>query len=363
MSKTKEILALTKKLVRFKTTSDNIKEINKCTDFIVDYFKKNKGSIIKKYKIDKKPALVITFRKTKKPELFLVGHMDVVSGEKQQFIPKVRGNRLYGRGAADNKCVVATLMILMKEYSKQKEKPDIGLIFTSDEETSGKGIKTLIKKYKYRPKFALVPDGGSDYEIVVKEKGILRLKVSAKGRSAHGAYPWKGDNAIEKLMKAYFKIKKLFPKTTKADRWKVTLNLGKMFGGDVFNKVPDYAEMWLDIRYTEDTNVKNIINKIKKIKGIKVKVHDTANMLITDTKNKYIKALKQSVKKITKKSKLSFEHGASDARFFSEKKIPVALILPMCHNVHAENEYVEIKSLGIFYEIVKDFVDDNIKKI
>ena len=71
MSKTKEILALTKKLVRFKTTSDNIKEINKCADFIVDYFKKNKGSIIKKYKIDKKPALVITFRKTKKPELFL----------------------------------------------------------------------------------------------------------------------------------------------------------------------------------------------------------------------------------------------------------------------------------------------------
>lgn len=359
-----EILSLTKKLIRFRTTADNYSELKRCAKFVKDYFK-GCDVVVRSYEVNKKPSLVVLFRQTKKPELFLVGHLDVVSAEVEQFVPKVKGNRLYGRGAVDNKASVAIMITLMKSYSKQKHRPDFGLILVSDEETGSKsGVKYLLNKEKYGSEYALVADAGNNYEIVTHQKGELHLKLTAKGKGAHGSRPWKGENAIDKLLDVYFILKKKFPKTTKQNRWKQTINLGMIKGGTAVNKIPDFAEMWLDMRFTGDKEKVKMLNAIKRIKGIKTEVLSEGNVVFTDRSNVYSKALKKSVERVIKrKTKFSRGHGATDARFFAYKNMSTAMIVPVGKGFHAKGEYVEIKSMGKVYDILKDFIDNNIKKL
>lgn len=357
------LLNLTKKLISFKTTDYRPEELKKIVDFIENYFKGD-NLFIKRFEDVSKPSIVITFENKKNPQIFLVGHLDVVEADKHDFIPRIRGGKLYARGAGDMKGNVACLMKIMKEFSQEGLKPDIGLMLTSDEEIGGvNGVKFLLNKKGYNCKLAIIPDGGALYRIVNKEKGVLRLKVEAKGRSAHGSKPWKGDNAIEKLIKAYLEIKKIFPRATRKDNWKETLNLGKISGGGVVNKVPDFAEMQLDIRFTEKTNWKEIYQKVfkiaSKIKGVKIKIIGMKEVLFTSPDNFYLKKYKEVCQRLLgKKVKFSKEHGASDASHFVKKRIPVILHESECYNVHAKNEWLNIKSQKKYYQILREFLKE-----
>jgi succinyl-diaminopimelate desuccinylase len=73
------------------------------------------------------------------------------------------------------------------------------VLITGDEEIGGyNGARSALGEINCD--FCIALDGGRVDKIVVKEKGILRLKVVARGKTAHGARPWQGENAIERLM-------------------------------------------------------------------------------------------------------------------------------------------------------------------
>jgi acetylornithine deacetylase/succinyl-diaminopimelate desuccinylase-like protein len=170
--------------------------------------------------------------------------------------------------------------------------------------------------------------------------------------------PWNGENAIDKLINGYVNIKKLFPRIDKNNYWKPTLNIGAINAGDVPNKVPNHAEMLLDIRFTEKENANDLLNKIKKIfKGSRVEVMVKGNVFYTPDKNKYLERYIETVYKITRKNpKLSPTFGAMDARYFSKKNIPVIINQPICGNTHADNEWIDIKSMEDYYNVLVEFV-------
>jgi len=360
-----EITALLRKLVSFRTTSDNPKELNKCIGYIKHYLPKS--LIVRRYVKNSKPSLVVTFGKSKKTKLFFACHLDVVPAPDSMFVPRIKGKKMFARGSYDDKGSATALICLMKDFALNRQKPNIGLILTTDEETGGEnGLGYLLKKEKYKSDFAIVPDAGKDFNIVIKEKGVLRAKLAAKGKAAHGSKPWRGDNAIEKLINAYSKIKEAFPKTTPKNRWKATINLGRISGGDAVNRVPDYAEAELDIRFTENEPEREIIekikNKIRKIKGVKVEFSMHRPPLVINPKNRHVLGLKSSLEKaLNKKIELQYEHGASDASYFSEKKIPVALVMPNGANAHGGDEYIDLDSLQVFYRAMRLFIEQNVK--
>ncbi|MBW2970648.1 M20/M25/M40 family metallo-hydrolase, partial [Candidatus Woesearchaeota archaeon] len=195
-----EIVEITKQLIEFKTTSENPEELKKCIDFIEDYFK-DMELFVHRFNSKKKPSVAVTLQDTKNPELFLAAHCDVVPADDSEFVPEEKDGRLYGRGAIDNKASVAICMRLMKYYSQQNNKPNIGVMFTTDEEIGGKeGVNLLLNNEGYSCKFAIVMDGGENYNIVHRHKGSLHIKMVARGKGTHGSRPWEGDNAIEKLL-------------------------------------------------------------------------------------------------------------------------------------------------------------------
>jgi len=350
-----ELVQLTIDLMRFRTTENNFEEISKCGKFIIDYLT-HKDIVIKKYEYKGKVSIVTLFKNTKAPKIFLNAHFDVVPASAHSFAPRVEGDKLYGRGSSDCKGQVALLMKLMKDFAGKKNKPNIGLMLTSDEEVHGNaGVKYLLNDQGYKCEFVIVADGGDDYDIVTKHKGVLQVKMSAHGKSAHSSRYWDGENAIETLMRAYQRVVKIYPKL-KAGAWKTTVNLSKIKGGDTLNKVPDYAELCLDIRWTDSKE--SVLKKLGEIPDVDIEVLATADMLITDDNNPYIKKLQASAEKVLKrKVRTSYEHGATDARYFSAKGIPAVLFKPLGFGAHSETEYLVISSLKPFYKIMVDFLN------
>ena len=353
----KDVVNLTAALMKFRTTADNPREIARCADFIVNYLR-GRGMVIKKYVKNGKISIVALFRDTQHAEIFFNAHFDVVPAPESFFSPKIKGGRLYGRGSEDCKGQVALLMRLMAHLSKSTPRPDVGIMLTSDEEVHGKdGVEYLLEKQGYSCDFAVVADGGDNYDVIVKHKGVLQVKISSTGRSGHSAFPWQGsDNAAEKLISAYPLIVKMFPKLRKAE-WKTTASLTKMQSGDVLNRIPDYAELFLDVRMTENDSESSILKQLNAIKGIRAEKIASAGLLNTDPGNPYVKNLRSSAKKVLKrKVRISAEHGATDARYFFARGIPAVLFKPLGFGPHSEEEHLVISSLKPYFEILVDFI-------
>jgi succinyl-diaminopimelate desuccinylase len=83
-------------------------------------------------------------KKTKRPEILLVSHVDVVEGEADQFKPFVKGETLFGRGSCDCKNHV-TIAIQTLIHAAKKGK-SVGAFFTTDEEIGGPTTSLLLSK-------------------------------------------------------------------------------------------------------------------------------------------------------------------------------------------------------------------------
>lgn len=363
----KEIVDLTKKLMEFETVSGRNDQFTACFDFVKEYFSAEKMAsriFIEEYEKNGLRSVVLSNRRTIRPDIILNGHLDVVNADEQDFKPRIRSGKLLGRGSADMKSEVAALMIAFKEAVAGNINRSIALMLTSDEEQSGlNGVRYLLDEVGYRCKIAIIPDGGHNFELVVKEKGGFWIKVSAGGKSAHGSRTWLGENAILKLMNFYYEFEEKFPPLKKSKllyQDGVSVNLGKISGGKSINSVPDSAEMFLDIRYSEKCHKSDILRTLKilsKKHRVKFEVTEVVEMLETDPKDPNLKKFKDIAKKtIYQPIRITKASGASDARFFSKLGIPVIIMTPNCGNKHGKDEWVEIKSLKKFYDILIKFL-------
>lgn len=350
---------LARKLISFESDKNHPKEIKRCFDFTVKYLQK-RGLKVKIYSSNSRPSLVAARKLKKKYKYILNGHLDVVPADyKKAFEPFVKNGRLYGRGASDMKGVDAAMIRLICD--KDLKDVDMALMLTCDEEIGGfDGVKYLLKKKKYRCNCVVIPDGGNNFSLINKQKGFVQVLIRAKGKSAHGSRPWLGNNAIEGLMEVYKKVRKFIPKTNVKNRWKPTLNIGKINGGLAANQVAPYCEMYLDIRCPTNKQKEKIVNYIKKIcsknNNLDFTIPVDGEIMFTNKNNQYSKKIFKIAKDNKIEVKFDREHGGSDARFFSAKNIPVIMFLPKCSEAHIDNEWINLKSLEKFRIILKEFL-------
>ncbi len=349
----KEIVTLTKELIRFKTTSSKPEEINRCTAFI-ENFLKNCDARYKRLDHDNVPSILVPPQGS--APILLMTHIDVVDAPDELFIPLEEDEKLYGRGSLDDKYAVALSLILLKEQLKRlrivnqgQEDLPFGILITSDEELSGDGARKALAQVKTN--FCIALDGGNVQNIVVKEKGILKLKLISRGKAAHGARPWLGDNAIEKLIGDYMTLKTFFGQSAPG-HWHRTMNFSVIHAGKSHNQVPDYAEAVFDIRYTENDNIDELIVKMRgEIQG--ELVVETKEPLFHGGQSPYLDLLLD----ISKNTALGFGHGASDARFLSQHGIKgIVWGADGDQSHHSENEHVNIESVYALYHKLDEFI-------
>ncbi|MBJ7450201.1 MAG: M20/M25/M40 family metallo-hydrolase [Parachlamydiales bacterium] len=307
-------------------------------------------------------SLTITTKNTTKPKVWLVAHIDVVSGDEMLFQAKKLDNKLYGRGVYDMKMAIACYMLLMRELGHQTNEHDIGIMITTDEETGGaNGVKSLLQE-GYSSDVAFLPDGGFDWKFEEMAKGVVQVKLTSYGCAAHGSLPSKGDNAINKLMSALNDINQMFEKEKSKDSsYYSTSNVGMITGGTAVNQVPDYAEACVDIRFTPEMTADQVLAKVVEITKKYDNVLAESTMLAAP---RQVDVHQECFQKFSHLALLKynievgsvFSHGASDARFFSEKDIPVLVIAPKGGQHHADKEWVDLDDLERFYEVMKAWV-------
>lgn len=353
-----KLIKTTCELIKFRTEPDNISVKKSILDHI-KYLFQDQPVFIKEFLSNQQPSLLITFEDTLHPQVLLYSHLDVVPAPETEYNPQVKEGKIYGRGSGDMKSAAAVILHLFQSYIDSNKKPSIGLIFTCDEEVGGfNGTKHILQE-KVSCELCIMPDSSKGTDtIITNQKGVAATKIWAHGKSAHGSRPHLGINAIEKITKDLVKIRKLFPKTQKANT-KTTLTIGTIKGGEQTNQIPEYAEATLDIRYENEKSFYKIFNKIKKITNDNTTIDASASPYLCDLENKLVKDyIKSQQKTLNKTIKFEKESGCSDARFFSEKNIPVIVTGIDKANSHSIDESCTIDDMVNFYNILKDFTDN-----
>lgn len=341
----KEITKNSIKLMKYKTTKNNFKEFDKAHKFIK---KELLNYHIKEYQINNYKNLVISNTEEKNLDIIFCAHLDVVPTN--NYEPKIIEGKLYGRGAIDMKSQLATIIALLKNNNTSKK---IAFIITSDEEIGGYCCKEILKDYN--AELAVIPDASSDFNLVVEEKGLLQLEITTQGKTAHASEPYKGENAILKLIHLYNKLLEIYP-MPENNEFKTTVNLSSLNGGIATNIVPDLATMILDIRFNKKDTIKGISEIINNIKDetTTIKILDQGPVFQVNEKLPIMKSFIEKAEKILDEPIVIEKCVAtSDAIYFSEKNIPTILMNPKGAYWHGPNEYVEIESLYTLYEIFK----------
>jgi succinyl-diaminopimelate desuccinylase len=350
-----ETKALIKKLIAFPSVTDDKAVVNRCSSYVADYLRKQ-GLYVKVEKYGGYRIVYAATHRAKKSDVLFNAHIDVVNGEKSQFRPKERSGRLIGRGALDCKGHAAVIMNLLPRL---KNRAKVGAVFSSDEETGGLTTRAMVKR-GYYGKFNIVLDGNID-RIIIAQKGILSLKLKAKGRACHASTPWRGQNAIDNLIKGYLKVKKLFPMVSEKNSWQKSLSATIVSGGEVSNQVPDSAEMTLNIRFTENTDPKKLFKRIEKKSNLKAELILISPYVDVPEHNHHVRLFYSSMKRrLNPRIRLGRMNGATDMRYFVLKVKSVAITGLKGGGAHAINEWLDLKSVGkmekaLFDFIVKDF--------
>jgi succinyl-diaminopimelate desuccinylase len=350
-----EIVALTQDLIRFRSMHSRPEEINRCTEFIESWLARHG---IGYRRLDHKgvPTLVV-LRPDGSVPVLLMSHIDVVDAPDELFEPRVEDGKLYGRGSIDDKYAVALSLVLVKENlarlkaaGRTQAELACGLLISGDEEIGGHhGAETALSQLK--TDFAIALDGGHPGKIVVKEKGVMRLKLTAQGRTAHGARPWLGENAIEKLIDDFLKLRRHFDLSA-PDHWHRTLNFSRIQAGKAVNQVPDYAEAMFDVRFTENDDMDAVVAAVRgEIRGELEVVQNEP--LFEGGQSPYLEGLIAAAGN----PELGCEHGASDARFLSAFGIPgIVWGANGDNSAHAPDEHINLDSLERLYRCLSDFL-------
>ena len=286
------------------------------------------------------------------------GHLDVVPGRAEQFLPRVEGDRLIGRGAYDMKGGLAAMMCALKDISDQ-DHVRVRLVVVPDEES---------EEIDERSTDAVVARGlGGDFAITgeptdlhigVEAKGVLAMRIVVHGRAAHSSTPWLGDNAVLKAIDVFRAIESL-PFTRESSEMfdRPSLNLGRIEGGDALNMVPDRCEMAVDVRYLPGQDPGDILAQVRAIPGIDVKRTFIHPPVTVSRRNPFVRGLREAVAQAISGEVVSVgRDGASDAASFIEAGIPAVEFGPVGAGHHGPDEWVSLTSLAQYRRALADFV-------
>jgi succinyl-diaminopimelate desuccinylase len=198
------------------------------------------------------------------PHVVLGGHFDVVRTEHDGAV-RIEGDRLYGPGAADMKSGLALMLALAEGptpwavdltlvFYAREEGPyaenELGPVLESDPELHSASIALMLEP--------------SDNKLQLGCGGSLHAAVQFRGRTAHSARPWQGDNAIHKAAALLQRLSVIEPIPDEQDGlvWQSVISATMAKGGRARNIIPDQFELNLNHRFGPGTSVESAQKRV-----------------------------------------------------------------------------------------------------
>ncbi|HYT68645.1 MAG TPA: M20/M25/M40 family metallo-hydrolase [Vicinamibacterales bacterium] len=155
------------------------------------------------------------FARLDPPSVVFSTHFDCVP----PFFPSgVRDDLLFGRGSCDAKGILA-VQVAAAERLRAAGERRVGLLFVVGEERGSDGAVSA-NAHPGGSRF-LINGEPTGNRLGRATRGVLRLRLTARGRAAHSATPEHGESAIDKLLDALIRMRTL--------RWPGDPELGETF--------------------------------------------------------------------------------------------------------------------------------------
>ena len=186
-----------------------------------------------------------------RPTLALFGHLDTVPGDAGP--PQVDGDRVVGLGASDMK---SGLAVMLELADRMPDDAPVRLLvaFYDQEETDydKSGLPALLEAAPALSQadlgMCLEPTDGHLHLGCV---GSLHARLRVRGRRAHSARPWQGDNAVYKALPLLRDLAEIAPREVERAglvfREVTTVTLASAGSGR--NVVPEMLEINVNIRF------------------------------------------------------------------------------------------------------------------
>lgn len=206
-------------------------------------------------------------------------HVDVVdAGEESlwEFPPfegRVLNDKIIGRGASDQKAGMAAIVYagkILKKLGIEGNFTFYGVGSIMEEDCDGLPWVYLIEKEQFRPDIVILTEP-TDLGIYRGHRGRMEIEVDVKGKSAHGAFPHLGDNAIYKAAEIVLDIRELAPGLKEHDfLGKGTLTVSRIRGGGPsLCSVADHADIYIDRRLTLGEGLELAVSEIENLPSVK----------------------------------------------------------------------------------------------
>jgi len=199
------------------------------------------------------------------PAFIFHGHYDVVPASVPgQFTPRIEGGRLIGRGSADMKGGIASMVYALAALSTVDLPGRVELVLVPDEETGGaEGTRRLVAMGRLGSDgvgaIVAEPTSGSIWN---GSRGAVTLRVTVHGRPAHVGLQFRGVNAFEAALPILDALKRLkddvetrrtsFAIRPEAARASILMLGGEVRGGHQFNVVPDRFSFTVERRFNPE---------------------------------------------------------------------------------------------------------------
>jgi acetylornithine deacetylase len=156
-----------------------------------------------------RPSVVATARGTGGGRsLMLNAHTDTVgvAGVEAPFDPRVRGGRLYGRGAYDMKASLAAILVTGARVRERRLRGDVVVTAVADEEVGSIGTAAVARAWTADAAIVTEP---TELGLAVAHKGFVAFELETAGRAAHGSRPDLGVDAIARMGHALVRLETL----------------------------------------------------------------------------------------------------------------------------------------------------------
>ncbi len=286
-----------------------------------------------------------------KDRIILAGHLDTVPPLDNVDV-LVEGDRLQGLGAVDMKGGLAVLLDLARSGSPRET--DVSWVFYVCEEVARKdsGLLTIWNEAPHLLQgSAAILAEPTGLTVEAGCQGTMTATVTLRGQRAHTARPYRGINAIHRLVPLLEILAAYTPRVVVLEgcSFKEALQAVKVYGGVASNVVPDEVVLTFNYRFAPDRGTQEAVAYLEGLfdrwldpeMGDSLEVKEVVGGAMPQLDNPFLNKL-VSESRLPPRGKL----GWTDVAFFAERGIPAANFGPGDPDLaHTPHEYVERSSL------------------
>lgn len=209
--------------------------------------------------------------------LLLLTHIDTVpvgpGWTREPYDGALEHGRVFGRGSNDAKSSVAAMAWALAHVDPARLAGRLVVALVCDEETGGQGMEVLGPELP--PFDAVVVGEPTGLDVCCGQRGLLRVTLTAHGRSCHASRPWEGENAIERAARDVLAVQGLNLGAPDPDLGPATLQCTVIQGGTRPNVLPGLCTVELDGRPTPACDNDAMLERLRAVVDSEVLVRST----------------------------------------------------------------------------------------